>query len=186
MLKMCVAQNKSSFYYTLKDGKQLSIPEFAFQITNKKDGYIFLFRADTSFIEYQNGNKDTIISQPNYGPYRFKRRNQRVFISYKNEEKWEENEYFILKKDTSYLIPDIFSTTLDTYNISCSLLDENSRIELNGKKISSFKFSEVQKSNHGTPSYKIVYVDKHTLLPLRIEYYQDKEYKILSSVVINM
>lgn len=185
LLKMCTAQNKISFYYIMKDEKQLSTPIFAFSIANLKGSYIFSFKADTAFVTYPDGGADTIISKSSFGPYKFKRKGRQVYLSYKSEGKWEENEYYLLQKDTSYLIPDIFSTTPNSYNIICSLMDENSIVENGGINILSFKFFEIQKNNHGS-SYRIVYVDKNTLLPIRMENYQDAEYKKLSSIIANI
>ena len=182
--QFCFAQNRHlNYFYTIRDGKKLMAPEFAFDVKVKNGVYLFSFKPDSSFVEYTEGKKDTIITNKTFGPYRFSRKGKKLYIGIKNENKWMVQDYYLLKPDTTFLIPDIFSSNLDSYNISCTLLDYNIKVNLKDKSIPTFKFIENWRSNTKM-FYRIVYVNSKSLLPVKIEYYTDKECKKISSIIM--
>jgi len=183
-IHICIAQDKHIIYsYAIRDGKKLNTPEFAFDVKVKNGVCLFSFKPDSSYVEYTEGKKDTIITNKIFGPYRFSRKGKSLYIGIKNDNKWTMQDYYLLKADTTFLIPDIFSSNLDSYNISCTLLGDNIKMKFKDKSIATFKFVESWRSSTKV-FYRIVYVNSKSLLPVRIENYSDKECKKISSVIM--
>jgi hypothetical protein len=179
----CNAQNnKLAFFYSIKRGVTLSEPQLAFNIQINKATCFFSFKPDSSFVEYANGKKDTVITNKNFGPYRFIRKKEKVYLAVKQKNRWLKQDYYLLKTDTTFLIPDIFSTTIDSYNIKCKLLEDSNQLEVNGRIVSVFRFAENYYSNIST-LYRIVYISKKTLLPIKFVYYTNSDYQKISNVI---
>ena len=114
-IQICFAQNRHlSYFYSIRDGKKLSTPECAFDVKVKNNICLFSFKPDSSYIEYTEGKKDTIITNKIFGPYRFSRKGKYLYVGIKNENKWIRQDYYLLKADTTFLMPDIFSSNLES------------------------------------------------------------------------
>ena len=74
------------------------------------------------------------------------------------------------------MAPDIFYSSTDRYSILTKLLDSNAILRVGTRSVNCFRY--VQTLQHDFyKEYRIVYIDKTTLLPYKFEYYDDEDLK---------
>ena len=181
----CQADSINLFYTSLETGDTT-----LFVIIKKThQGALFVFPYEKG-VEYFTFRPDSTLekhrlpgSQSIYGPYKFKKRKNKIVFQDKNISKKYRDFYKLT--DSLHLVPYLFSTSTDSYNIRNKLLDSNAVIDIGGISLKCFKFLQIHygHSQSYDKYYRIVYIDKQSFLPFRIERYLDKECTWLKSVV---
>ena len=152
-------------------------------------GISFVFPVREGLVMYTVRNdsilkSDTIPDiQSIYGPYKFKKTAKKILFQNKNISRRYRDLYELTLQE--HLSPYLFSSSADSYNIQNRLLDSNAFINIDGVSIACFKFFQVGSDHNPVHDkyYKILYIDKHNLLPFRIEHYLDRKCTWLRSVV---
>jgi len=75
----------------------------------------------------------------------------------------------------------LFSTATDSYNIRATLLNADTFLIVGNKKYFCFKYFQIV--DYGSKIYRTIYIDKETFLPIRINYYDDKDLKYLNEEI---
>jgi hypothetical protein len=150
---------------------------YYFSVVQNDKGYRFVFPEVTSkYFKLKDTVKmifDTIIvkTRSDHGPYKFlKKRNKILFKDVSRSNKYYDL-YNISNKE--FLAPDLFSLT-DSYSILTRLLDSDTVLRVGGQSISCFKYFQQMANDYGK-EYRILYIDKKSLLPYKFEYYVDKD-----------
>jgi len=154
------------------------------RIEKKKQGYLFVFPADTVYmykIDSAGLRSDTIplISQSIYGPYKFRKKGNRILFRDASRSKKYNDLYELSNREFS--APDLFSTATDSYNIRATLLNPDTLLIVGNKKFFCFKYLQIVR--YAGITYRTIYIDKKTFLPIRIDYYDDKALKYLNEEV---
>jgi len=152
-------------------------------------GISFIFPVQKGMAIYTIKN-DTIVesgripdNQSIYGPYKFKKKKNKIVFQDKNISNKLRALYELI--DSVHLCPYLFSTSTDSYIIKNKLVDKNATLNIGETKLDCFKFFQVYSGHNPIRDiyYRVLYLDKASLIPLRIENYDDKECKYLNSVV---
>ncbi len=121
--------------------------------------------------------KNPIIS---YGPYQFANRGQRIVFKDRSlSNKFRVLYYFDNKE---YLAPDLFSTSTDSYSEITSFVDANGKVFFGKDSIRCYKFLQKIKRRFDY-LYQILYIEKKTLLPFRMEIYEEKALRTLITTI---
>ena len=119
------------------------------------------------------------INQSIYGPYEFyKKKNRILFMNVERNKKYQ-LLYELNSKE--FYAPNLFSSNADTYDYLTSLLDSNASLDVGDKRFPCFKY--LQAFSDRPKLYRVIFIDKKTFLPIRINYYDDKDQKILTKEI---
>ena len=155
---------------------------YAFSVVKQKEGYLFVFPEDTT-VAYKQINQhglrfDTILlrTQSSFGPYKFIRQGKKILFKDISRAKRFEDLYEI--KGIEFYSPELFSTNTDSYNILTQMLDSNSVVQIGANRVVCFKYLQIL-DYHYKKTYRVLYINKKSLLPYRLEYYNDSTLKTL-------
>ncbi len=168
------------YYYIKKDGQDVVAKKEAFHILKQYDSYTFILEPEKKKILYKSGNSNFYEDSMRYGPYKFKKNFDTIQFALKLNDNWSYQDLYLLKPNQVFLVPDLFSTSIDSYNISCILIDSSYKIKIDTVYHSFYKFLE---RRDNLKSYRVVYLNKKEFLPFRIEYYSDKNFQVLSTII---
>lgn len=158
-------------------------------IQKNSDGisFVFPYVEGVEYYIYENDSTKTTHRLPGhqsiYGPYKFKLTRKKILFQDKNIRRKFRDLYLLT--DSIHSSPDLFSTSTDSYNRHSRLLDLNAVIQIDTIRLPCFKFFQVYYGHNPVYNkyYRILYLDKTSLLPVRIENYYDKDCKYLRSSV---
>jgi len=175
--------SKDISLYSVKEGK-IDTTLFCW-ISADKHGYYFHFPdvISTQFVakDFEKELVDTLIEtrKIKFGPYLFKK--QKNKIVFKDTLR---NAYFDLYNifGEEFTAPDLFSSSLDSYNIPTRLINENCVIDSKRRSIKTFQFFQTL-DYHNIKQYRIIFIDKKTLLPCRMEYYESEQLQKMTRVI---
>src|SRR5688572_5585339 len=125
------------------------------KIDKTKQGYLFVFPAHTINmykIDSAGLISDTIplISQSIYGPYKFRKKGNRILFRDASRSKKYSVLYEISNREFS--APDLFSTATDSYNIRATLLNADTFLIVGNKKYFCFKYFQIV--DYGSKIYR--------------------------------
>jgi hypothetical protein len=151
-------------------------------IVKSSMGYSFVFPrnvqyyytlADTSGLDKHVLDTSRTI----YGPYKFVKKNSQILFQDKNISTKFRDLYSV--SNQNFLAPNLFSSSTDSYSIDCRLVDSNATVLIGRNAVSCYKFSEIQDWVY-SKSYSMLYIDKKTFLPVKIEGFTDYTYNHVS------
>ena len=183
----CYSQKDVINYYSFNNpGGKISQPLYAFTVLKMQSSYTFLFKPDTTYIAYANNKTDTIITTKSFGPYKFSKRGAIIYLATKvgSNSEWNYREFYILKSSELFLIPNLFSSTIDSYTIKCKYLGTG-KVAVNNKFEKVYIFNEETKEGKKIFRRK-AYISRTTYLPVKIEYFSGNDYLHPSSTLYQM
>jgi hypothetical protein len=164
-----------TFYYcsVTKNDKGFSFvfPEITAQYYKLKDSATMTF--------------DTIIQKRTsvFGPYVFLKKENKILFKDLNKSKKYHDLYSIA--DSEFLAPDLFSSSTNSYSILTKLLDSNTVLQAGSRNISCFRYLQAMEY-HYNKEYRVIYIDKRSLLPYKFEYYVSKDLKNMSREIFTV
>ncbi|HEY6437843.1 MAG TPA: hypothetical protein VIY47_14730, partial [Ignavibacteriaceae bacterium] len=115
-----------------------------------------------------------------YGPYIFAKKGRHIMFKDLNRSNKFSRLYNLDYKE--FLAPSLFSTSTDSYSEVTSLLDPDCVIFDGADSIKCYKFLQVIKRRFDN-LYKVIFIEKKSLLPYRMEYYDQKGLESLLTTV---
>ncbi len=163
---------------------------FYCNVEKQKAGYSFNFPeiSDTIYIQSDSTRLvyDTIIQKSNsrYGPFIFCKKN-RSAIFFKNKAEHHKKWPLYYFKKNGFLAPELISSGSPSYSIVTKFDSDDCEIKLiSGRVVRCYRFIQVMNyASYQKPEYKILYVDKKTLLPYRWEYFSEESLQTLVRVI---
>jgi hypothetical protein len=155
----------TSYYYSAiqnDKGYRFVFPELTSRYYKLKDSVKMLF--DTIFVK----------TKSEVGPYKFLKRRNKILFKDVNRSKKFFDLYNISKDE--FLAPNLLSSSTDSYEILTKLLDSNAVLRVGSQDVSCFKFLQKMVYDY-SKEYRLLYIDKKSLLPYKFEYYADKNLK---------
>lgn len=160
---------------------------YCFSILKHNRVYKFVFPETVSsyFILKDSFNMifDTVSERRRsvFGPYIFFRRKNRIQFKDLSRSR-KPADLYLIKYNEEFLAPDLFSTSTDSYNISTQLIDSSIVLKIGNNIFKCLKYLQIENyDNHR--QYSIAFIDKRSLLPLKYEYYKDKELKQINNEI---
>lgn len=163
---------------------------YCFSIYKNSGAYKFIFPETVSsyFILKDSVSMiyDTVSERRRsvFGPYIFFRKRNRIQFKDLSRSRKPADLYLIAYNE-EFLAPDLFSSSTDSYNIMTQLIDSNIVLKIGNNKFNCFKFLQIEKYDN-IRQYSVVLIDKGSLLPLKFEYYKDKELKQVSKEIFSV
>ena len=118
-----------------------------------------------------------------HGPYEFVKKDDKIMFKDLRRSK-KLSELYDLNSE-EFLAPNLFSTSTDSYDIPTTLVDRESVITVGRNSVKCYKFLQVMEGRFDN-QYRLVYIEKKSFLPFRMEYYKDKELKkLLTEIFIH-
>ena len=155
------------FYYPQKSKFTSSKP---LEILKTGDEYLFKSPRDT-IITISGKISDTVFSGLTFGPYQFKQVEDR--IKFKNSSDSSFSDLYLLKKDTAFLIPELWNGLTDSRPYICRYVGD-SLIFIEGHSYNCFIFFvDSNEDDSKYLVYKKIYLSKEFLIPIKIERYAD-------------
>lgn len=171
------------YYYYKKDGDNVNPKLYAFSLLKQKTNYTFIFKSDTSIVSYPNTIQDTIITSKTFGPYRFKRQGNKILLGTKKGVNWKYQDLYSIQSLSTFLAPDLFSSSIDSYKKECNYLGIKKLALKNGKSERVYIFQE-KEGGKGTKIFmQKKFISIETLVPVRIEYYKDTDFTKIISLI---
>lgn len=178
----CFSQQKQINYYSRSFINDGLTDVLVFSIKQKANIYTIVYPSSNLSVIKSNENKEYYKDTSRYGPYKFSKKDNIIKFSYFQDNKWVVNDLYLLQLDTTFLIPNIYSSSPDSYNTKCILADSSFPIIIKNKKYYFYKFMQIT-SYDGSSLREVVYINKKNFLPYKIEYYADNSFKELYKIV---
>lgn len=182
-------QNKSLILFRIVPGEldtalyltvRQSPKGFLFEFPAVETQPLYILKKDSTFEKIQSEAYQSV-----FGPYKFKWEKDKILFLDRKIGKKYRDLYELSNKE--HLAPNLFSSNTDTYNIPTQLLDSTVSLMIGQNELPCFKFFQ-QVSGHNPFNdkyYRIVYIDKATYLPYRIETYVDNKCQKLMSIIFS-
>jgi len=165
-------------YYSMRVDK--ADTSYYCSVTKNNKGFSFVFPEIISkYYQLKDSAKmifDTIIQKRTsvFGPYVFLKKRNKILFKDLNRSKRYQNLYSI--GDNEFLAPDLFSSSTNSYSILTKLLDSNTVLQIGSRRMSCFRYLQAMEY-HYKKEYRVIYIDKKSLLPYKFEYYDNKDLK---------
>lgn len=156
------SKNKLEYYIKYDDNKK------AYYFNRPSETFSFLrILEDSVTVKITDS-----VTNYKYGPYRFKKNKKAIKVGIKRSFGWK--YYFLYNLDTFFRkSPILFTDDLTSDYGRSKLLERNVDLEVNGNELKCYKILYKAFTFHQKEFYKILYIDMHSLLPIKEEFYDD-------------
>jgi len=168
------AQEISECVYYLNNCKRDTVvAESAFTIAKKGNTFKFVSKSDTIFLTTPDAKRklDTLINKASNGPYVFKKVQGKILFA-RQGKKLKFHSLYILSRDSSFQIPDLWSSSADSYFINCIYSGDHYMVMIGSDSVGCYKFIEKSTQNHFAVN-RIVYLSEKLLIPVKLEYFNE-------------